>query len=58
MQTTRDDNLMQGMLDSPTSPLPTTEERESLLADPEQFRRATGRLVGLSLENELGSLKP
>ena len=25
---------------------------------PPQLRRATGRLVGLSLENELGSLKP
>ena len=46
------------MLDSPPNPLPTTEDRESVLAGPEQFSRATGRLVGLSLENEFGSLKP
>ena len=50
-------------LDSPTPTLEGTTLSESSGSGrtpppPPQLSRATGRLLGLSLENELGSLKP
>ena len=44
----------QGVQHSPRAPLPSLPSPPP----PPQLRSATGRLVGRSLENELGSLNP